>query len=93
MIYLFTYDLHPSFPRNVDALTNELRNSEAWCNYLERTWLIGTRETHHRLNARIAPYLSPNDYWLVVRITYEYSGWLPKEAWDWINKTARILGI
>lgn len=93
MIYLFTYDLYPSSPRNVEPLKNELRKSTAWCNYLERTWLIGTYESYDRLNARLAVHLSANDYWLVVRITYEYTGWLPNEAWDWIVKTSEIMGI
>jgi len=93
MIYLFTYDLRPSFPRNVEPLKDELRKSIAWCNYLEKTWLIGTNESYDQLNARLAVHLTANDYWLVVRITYQYTGWLPKEAWDWIVQTSRIMGI
>ncbi len=93
MIYLFTYDLHPSSSSNVEAIKKELQKSVAWCNYFERTWLIGTRESHDRLNARLAVHLSAKDYWLVVRITRQYTGWLPKEAWDWIVNTSRIMGI
>ena len=92
MIYLFKYDLHPSFPRNEEPLKNELRKDTAWCNYLQRTWLIGTHETLERLHGRLAPYLTSNDYWLIVRIT-DYYGWLPKEAWDWLEKTKAIMGM
>lgn len=93
MIYLFTYDLRPSLLRNVEPLKRELRKSTAWCNYFERTWLIGTYESRDQLNSRLAVHLSANDYWLVVRITHEYTGWLPKEAWDWIIQTSRIMEI
>lgn len=93
MIYLFTYDLHPNFPRNVEPLKAELKRSIAWCHYLERTWLIGTHETAQPLHGRLAPYLTQLDYWLIVQITYDYSGWLPKEAWDWITQTANIMGM
>lgn len=93
MIYLFTYDLHPSFPRNIEPLKNELRSSPAWWNHLERTWLIGTSENAQQLQARIARHLTANDLWLIVRITYDYWGWLPKEAWDWIIDTGTKIGI
>ena len=93
MIYLFTYDLYRSVPRNMEPLKKELRKSTAWCNYLERTWLIGTEESLDHLNARLSVHLSANDYWLLVRITYEYTGWLPKEMWDWIFDTSKIVGI
>jgi len=93
MIYLFTYDLRPSSLRNIEPLKDELRNSIAWCNYLERTWLIGTHESQDQLNSRIAVHLSATDSWLVVRITNQYNGWLPKEAWEWIVETSRTTGI
>lgn len=93
MIYLFTYDLRPAFFRNVEPLKRELRNSPAWCNYLERTWLIGTYETEQQLHARVARHLTKQDLWFITRITYGYFGWLPKEAWDWIEETSRIIGM
>lgn len=93
MIYLFTYDLRPTFFRNVAPLKSELRNSPAWCNYLERTWLIGTYETERQLDARLVRHLTTQDFWFITRITYGYFGWLPKEAWDWIEKTSRIIGM
>ena len=92
MIYLFTYDLHPNFPRDIEPLKKELRTSRAWSNYLERTWLIGTDETVVQLHGRIAPHMTANDSWLVVHIS-DYWGWLPKEAWDWIDKTRNIMGM
>jgi hypothetical protein len=93
MIYLFTYDLHPALFRNVEPLKRELRSSPAWCNYLERTWLIGTYETEQQLHARVARHLTNRDFWFITRITQGYFGRLPKEAWDWVQETSRIMGI
>ena len=93
MIYLFTYELHPSFPRNIEPLHAELENSLAWCHYMDRTWLIATDEDVGQLNRRISRHLRQSDMWLVVQITLEYDGWLPEEAWDWIQKTAAQMGI
>lgn len=88
MIYLFTYDLRPSFLRNIEPLRQEIMKSPTWWNYLERTWLIATNESANELHKRIAIHLSAYDYWLIVRIRDDYTGWLPKEAWDWIQQLA-----
>jgi hypothetical protein len=29
--------------------------------------------------------MDANDYLLVVRVTRPYQGWLPKDAWEWVN--------
>jgi hypothetical protein len=34
---------------------------------------------------KLAPYVDKNDCVLVIGLTRDYQGWLPKEAWDWIN--------
>lgn len=92
MIYLVTYDLHP--PRNEDNIKEELKNSPGgWCNYFERTWLIGTTENLALLTQRLSRHFESTDYWLVIRFTREYWGQLPPEAWEWINSTARMVGI
>ena len=93
MIYLFTYDLHPSLFRNIQPIILELQKSPAWNNCLERTWLIGTYEDINQLNQRIAKHLKKTDHWLIVQITPVYQGWLPPGAWNWIRDTADKMGI
>lgn len=34
---------------------------------------------------RLAPHVDQNDFVLVIGVTREYHGWLPQEAWDWID--------
>ena len=30
--------------------------------------------------------MAPNDRLLVIKVTGDYQGWLPEEAWKWIRK-------
>jgi hypothetical protein len=70
------------------GLVAELKNSPQWWHFLDFTWLIATNESAEQVYGRIATYLSRTDIELIVQIRpgSEYAGWLPKEAWDWIQE-------
>ncbi|MDD5405692.1 MAG: hypothetical protein PHE73_01980 [Sulfurovaceae bacterium] len=84
-VYCVSYDLNKS-GQNYDNLYDELKKSSSWWHFLDSTWLIYTNESANQLSERIRLHLDKNDYLLVIKVTNEYSGWLPQEAWDWINK-------
>jgi hypothetical protein len=85
-LFVVTYQLKP--PRLVPNLLDELQRSAYWWHYLDSTWLILTGETANELYSRLAPSFAQSDSMLVVQIrrTTETQGWLPGEAWDWINE-------
>jgi hypothetical protein len=85
-LYIVTYQL--SFLRNRAPLIEELQHSPGWWHYLDNTWLIHTGETAEQLYNRIAPKFFQNELFLIVQITPDavLHGWLPNEAWDWINQ-------
>ena len=59
----------------------------AWWHHLESTWLASTNETVHRIQERLQPKLDTNDLLLVIDVTGDaHQGWLPQQAWDWINQ-------
>lgn len=63
--------------------------SGKWWHYIESTWLIKTEESVDSWSDKIRAVVDPKDFFLVVDITGKpYNGWLPKEAWDWINEGA-----
>jgi len=68
------------------GLIEELKKSPLWWHYLESTWLILTTETAIQLWNRIAKHIHRKDYVLVIEVRDNTSGWLPKEAWDWIRE-------
>ena len=84
MIYAINYDLkHPG--QNYDALYDAIKNcGDSW-HYLDSTWLVHTQLTAQGIWNKLAPHVDKNDYFLVIGVTCDYAGWLPKDAWEWIN--------
>jgi len=71
-------DYHPLF----EALKNN--SSQSW-HFSDSTWIVNTNLSANEYAERLLPYIETTDSLLVVRITREHQGWLPKEAWDWLN--------
>lgn len=84
-VYCVSYDLNKA-GQNYNALYEELKKSPGWCHPLDSTWLISTRETAQQLSDRLRRHLDNNDTLLVIAVTKEYAGWLPKNTWDWIKQ-------
>lgn len=85
MAYLVSYDLRGP-ARSYQALYDELQRAPAWWHHLTSTWLIVTSETAQQLYDRLAPFMDESDSLLIIGVTRDYSGWLPEEAWAWIQQ-------
>jgi len=85
MVYVVSYDLRKR-GKNYIGLTEQLQASPRWWHYLVSTWLISTTETANQLYARLAPHLDRDDSILIIEAGNGIQGWLPKDAWEWINK-------
>ena len=84
MIYAINYDLkRPG--QDYDALYTAIKSCGAWWHYLGSTWLVDTSLNAQEIWDRLAPNVDKNDRVLVIRVTRDYQGWLPRKAWDWIN--------
>jgi hypothetical protein len=84
MIYAINYDLkRPG--QNYESLYVAIKSCGDWWHYLASTWLVDTTLTASGLWDRISPHVDGNDFFLINGISSDYSGWLPKSAWDWIN--------
>lgn len=82
--YAINYDLKAP-GRNYDALYDEIKKTGRWWHYLESTWLVSTTETAEQIWNRIGKHIDKNDYMLIIEVRNNTQGWLPKDAWDWIN--------
>lgn len=62
-------------------------NIGAWWHYIDCTWIIkNTVLDTKQIYTALAPYLSTNDFILVVEIIPETrNGWLPADAWTWLS--------
>lgn len=84
MIYAINYDLkRPG--QNYDALHESIKSFGDWWHYLGSTWLVDTTLSAQGIWSKLEPHVDKNDFFLVVGVTRDYQGWLPKDAWDWIN--------
>ena len=90
MIYIVSYELVPKFLRNIDSFLRELQQSSSWAHYITNTWLISTPETIEQLNTRLRKYLIDQDLLLIMKVEGEYAGWMPEEAWDWIQERINL---
>lgn len=82
--YSINYDLKAP-GRNYEKLYEAIKASGKWWHYLESTWLVVSNETSQQIWNRIAPTIDKNDFVLVIEVRRDSFGWLPKDAWDWIN--------
>ncbi|MEK5167185.1 hypothetical protein NYE69_33425 [Paenibacillus sp. FSL R5-0527] len=83
-VYVVSYNLNKA-GQDYNGLYEVLK-SFGYCKYLDSTWLIATNLTADQLWQRIQPHVDKNDRVLIIRVTNEYSGWLPKPAWEWIKE-------
>jgi len=83
-VLLVTYDLKTPL-MSYTPFYEVLKRQDGWWHYLGSTWLIATSKTPEQLHAELGLYLSMQDLILIVPITRPYYGFLPQDAWDWIE--------
>jgi len=84
MIYAINYDLkRPG--QNYSGLYDAIKSCGTWWHYLGSTWLVDTSLNADGIWKKVQPHVDGNDYVLVIGVTKDYEGWLPKEAWEWLN--------
>ena len=84
MIYAINYDLRRP-GQNYESLHEAIKNCGAWWHFLRSTWLVDTSLSASGIWDRLARHVDKNDLFLVIGVTRDYQGWLPRDAWDWIN--------
>ena len=90
MVYVVSYDLRKP-GQDYKGLFDELEASSSWWHYLESTWLIATLESANELYNHLRKHLDGGDRLLIIQAGTDMQGWLPKEAWEWIER--ELLGV
>jgi hypothetical protein len=83
-VYCVAYDLNNP-GQNYSELYRELRNSSGFWHELESIWLISTFENAQQLSNRLLKHIDQNDRLLVLNVNRDFQGWLPNDAWTWLN--------
>jgi len=85
MIYVINIDLNQR-GFNYQPLYSEVNALGVWSRYMNTTWLLATSLPIEEVGRRLVTHISQaTDRLLVTRLVVPYQGWLPKEAWDWVN--------
>ena len=90
MVYVVSYDLRKP-GQDYKNLFDELQTSLGWWHFLDSTWLIATSESANELYNRLRTHLDRDDSILVIQAGADRQGWLPKKAWEWIER--ELLGV
>lgn len=85
MVLLVAYDIYDP-NRDLTLLHNAIKSTGNWWHHLGNVWIVDTVHSPQTMHTWIAPYLMKEDNCLVVRLQKQYYGWLPKEAWEWLNQ-------
>jgi len=62
-----------------------LKGQGPWWHYLPSTWLIHSTKTPQEVADAARVHILTGDHLLVGTLQNGYSGWLPKDAWDWLK--------
>lgn len=85
-VLLVTYTLR-NRQRDYTSLFEAIKNnSNEWWHFLVDSWIVSTHHSPETYAQLLYPHIEQADSFLVVRLTRHYQGWLPKEAWDWLNR-------
>lgn len=61
-------------------------NAIKWWHYLTHTWIVQTHMTADQFAKLLYPYITKDDYLLVAKLSGQHQGWLPDDAWKWLNE-------
>ena len=83
-LYLLVFDPYKTDPTALHNIITNLPNTTEWWHYLGSAYIIASRlnalELQNYINSRWV------GFFLATEINAENAGgWLPQEAWDWIN--------
>jgi hypothetical protein len=85
-VLLITYELKTVGKDYTTFFEQIKKNSDGWWHYLEGSWMSNTRMSAEGFAKSLFPYMTQSDYLLVIKVDKEFQGWLPNEAWDWLNQ-------
>ncbi len=83
--YIVSYDLKQPAGQ-YQPLFDELKRSPHWWHYLNSTWIVLRYEGLAELGPKLRLLIYQSDRLLILPAKGPSDGWLPKEAWEWIQK-------
>lgn len=89
--YLFVFDR--DFLTDYNNLHNKIKSDiyiSNWWHYLNSAYILISPYDASQLTNSIRSYF-PNRFLLIKITKNNYNGWLPKDAWDWIQTHVNLV--
>lgn len=83
--YVVAFSLNGPPPAYRDFF-QELKQCDLWFNYVPGVWIVITRMTMVDLTVRLRGKIRITDRLMVMPAKGPVDGWLPREAWEWLNE-------
>lgn len=88
-VLLVTFSLRNPNKDYSQFLVTMRGNALQWLHFIEQTCILTTLHDVQHFADLLYPHIESTDSFIVVRIVpHEYQGFLPKEAWDWLNSVS-----
>lgn len=90
MVFAIICDIDDT-KRDYSRLYEKIKCLGAWMHYIDSTWLVApsSLQTAEQISNELLPFVDEkDDYLLVIQVKKDFHGWLPKDAWDWMNKAS-----
>jgi len=85
MVLIINY-AHKSELKDYAPFFEAIKACGEWWHFLDSTWIINTEHSVEVVAKHLTQFIDKRtDYLLIARLQREHQGWLPKEAWDWMN--------
>jgi hypothetical protein len=87
MVYNISYDLKKE-GQKYEELHKAIKgasNNDTWMHYLESTWIIKSYLSSTQIYEKLEPFIDSNDRIIIMEVTKNYYGFLPKDAWPYLK--------
>lgn len=84
-VYSITYDLNAP-GKDYKDLYEVIKSLGAWAHYLESTWFVDSSYSASEIRDKLKEVIDKNDSLFVAKVTTDYSGWMHKEFWPWLEE-------
>lgn len=88
--FLITYELRNLMTHNYTPFFDEIKKIGPWWHYLPNVWLVLSADNGVSLQNKLNPRIVQSDHLLIIEIRRDSGGWLPRDAWSWINQNIPI---
>lgn len=88
MVFAVIYQIDSS-KRDYSSLYERIKAFDSWMHYFDSVWLVSTSEDKKtkEIYDELVPLIDGDkDYLLVIEVKKHWTGWLPKDAREWMQK-------